>query len=189
MPELTSKVAERIADRVIDEHRTLAVRWLDRLRHLVLVKPNDIFPSPTLLDHIPELLARVGKSIGASDREDIAADSAVVMKAQELGALRHTQHASVHQILQEYDLLGGVLATFVKEEIQRLGLRPSPDECFDIASRVSRAIAVSGGRPLRPSSVITPTRSRRRRSSSKVSTGCSATNCASRLGWSTPPHT
>ena len=142
MPELASGFAELIAQRLIDEHRTLAVRWLDRLRQLVPVKPNEIFPSPSLLDHIPELITRIGRYVGAFDQEDIAANAPVVAKAQELGALRHAQHASVHQILHEYDLLDGVLITFVKEEIERLKLRPSPGECIDLASMVSRAIAV-----------------------------------------------
>jgi signal transduction histidine kinase len=74
--------------------------------------------------------------------QDIAADSAVVSKAQELGALRHAQHASVHQILQEYDLLDGVLITFVKEEGERSSLRPSPAECIDVTHLVNQAIAV-----------------------------------------------
>ncbi len=142
MPELASGFAELIAQRLIDEHRTLAARWLDRLLQLVEVKPNEIFPSPSLLDHIPELITRIGRYVGAYDHEDIAANSAVVTKAQELGALRHAQHASVHQILHEYDLLDGVLITFVKEEIERFKLRPSPDECIDVANMVSRAIAV-----------------------------------------------
>jgi len=142
MPELASGFAELIAQRVIDEHRTLAARWLDRLRQLVAVKPNEIFPSPSLLDHIPELIASIGRFIGAYDHEDIAANSVVVVKAQELGVLRHAQHASVHQILQEYDLLDGVLITFVKDEIQRLGLRPTTEECIDMTSLLTRAIAV-----------------------------------------------
>ena len=142
MPELASGFAELIAQRMMQEHRALASRWLDRLRPMVTVKPDEIFPSPSLLDHIPELIARIGRHVGALDREDIAVNSSVVMKAQELGALRHAQHASVHQILQEYDLLDGVLTTFVKEEIRRFTMRPTPQECIDVASLVGRAIAV-----------------------------------------------
>lgn len=142
MRELASGFAELIAQRVIDEHRTLAGRWLDRLRSLVTVNADDIFPSPSLLDHIPELITRIGRYLGAYDAEDIAANPAVVLKAQELGALRHSQRASVHQILQEYDLLDGVLITFIKEETDRLELRPTPGECIAIANLVSKAIAV-----------------------------------------------
>jgi signal transduction histidine kinase len=142
MPELASGFAELIAQRFIDEHRALAARWLDRLRELVPVTADEIFPSPSLLDHIPELITRIGEYIGGHDREDIAADSAVVSKARELGALRHAQHASVHQILQEYDLLDGVLITFVKEESARASLRPSPAECVDVTHLVNRSIAV-----------------------------------------------
>lgn len=142
MAELATKLADTIAERVIAEHRVLAARWLERLRPLMTVAPNEIFPSPSLLDHIPELITRIGHYLGAPNHEDIAANSAVVRKAQELGALRHAQHASVHQILQEYDLLGGILMTFVNEEIARLGLRPSPDECIDIGKVVNWAISV-----------------------------------------------
>jgi hypothetical protein len=42
------------------------------------------------------------------------------MKAnlKELGELRHDQHASVHQLLREYELLRGILETFVGEEAE-----------------------------------------------------------------------
>jgi hypothetical protein len=90
MPELASKLADTIAQRVIAEHQALAARWLDRLRPLVTVKSNEIFPSPRLLDHIPELITRIGSYLGAPNHQDIAANSAVVIKAQELGVLRYS---------------------------------------------------------------------------------------------------
>ena len=59
--------------------------------------------------------------ICVSLRIAIAANTAILDKARELGALRHGQRASLHQVLREYQLLGGVLVNFVLEEMERLG--------------------------------------------------------------------
>ena len=40
-------------------------------------------------------------------------------KARELGTLRHQQRASLHQVLREYQLLGGILMRFVEDEAIR----------------------------------------------------------------------
>ena len=88
MPQLATEFSHRISERVIEEHRALAGRWLDRLHQLVSVEADEIFPSPSLLDHIPELIARIGRFLGDYDHEDIATNSAVLVKAQELGVLR-----------------------------------------------------------------------------------------------------
>jgi signal transduction histidine kinase len=61
-------------------------------------------------------------------------------KARELGLLRHDQQASVHQLLREYELLAELLESFVIEETARLGLQPSPEECFVVLRRLTRAV-------------------------------------------------
>ena len=142
MAQLAGDFASTISQCVMAEHRALAERWLDRLRALLTVTPEQIFPSPSLLDHIPELISRIGQYLGAPDTEDLAANSAVVLKAQELGALRHAQRASVHQILGEYDLLGGILTTFLREQIDVLDLEPAPEQCIEIINRIQRANSV-----------------------------------------------
>jgi signal transduction histidine kinase len=145
MPQQEPLSGAVIAQRVVEEHQLLARRWLDRLRPLVNVEPHKIFPSQTLLDHIPELITRIGTYLGNFDHDDIVANSAVVAKAQELGELRFDQKASVHQILREYELLDGVLTNFVKDEIASLGLRVTPAECIDLTTAIGRAIAVLRG--------------------------------------------
>jgi signal transduction histidine kinase len=142
VPSHLSQFAAEVAHRVAEEHRGLAGRWLERLKPMVTVEPNEIFPSVSLLDHIPDLIQRIGEYLGSEGHEDIAANSAVVMKAQELGDLRFSQRASVHQILQEYDLLGGILTSFLKEEITARGLRPSGTECVDLVNAIGRSISV-----------------------------------------------
>jgi hypothetical protein len=85
----------------------LAMRWLDLC---LRSSPNStaILPSATLLDHIPDLVREIGKFVGSPD-SGISDNSFVVLKGRELGALRHEQDASVHQLLKEYELLRGIL--------------------------------------------------------------------------------
>jgi signal transduction histidine kinase len=142
MSALASPFGDTIAQRVIDEHRMLAARWLDRLREVATVDPAQIFPGPSLLSHIPELISRIGRYLGGYDGEDIAADATVVLKARELGELRHAQQVSVHHILHEYDLLAGILMTFIREQIDDLQLHAPPAEYIAVMNRIRTAVAV-----------------------------------------------
>jgi signal transduction histidine kinase len=131
-----------IAERIRAEHRAIASRWLHRLMELLPLAPIDVFPTDTLLDHVPTLVHEIAAYLRAPDAEAIAANAAVIAKAQELGRLRHSQRASVHQVVQEYRLLGGVLATFVREETARLELQPEPSACFDMMRRLNECVGV-----------------------------------------------
>ena len=45
-----------LAARMRAEHATLAARWFERLRDLLPVDARDVFPTASLLDHIPALI-------------------------------------------------------------------------------------------------------------------------------------
>src|SRR5262245_6566943 len=110
-----------IADRIRAEHHTLAARWFDRLLDLLPVDARDVFPSDSLLDHIPGLILEISAYLRQPEDEAIVSNTAILEKARELGALRHSQRSSLHQVLREYQLLGSVLVTFVIEEMERPG--------------------------------------------------------------------
>jgi signal transduction histidine kinase len=129
-----------VAQRVTMERLTLAEQWLGRLRELLTVELNDVFPSDQLLDHIPLLIANIATYLRAPADEEIAANAAVIDKARELGLLRHEQKASVHQLLREYEVLEEILESFVSAETQRLGLQPTSEECFEVLRRLTRSI-------------------------------------------------
>jgi signal transduction histidine kinase len=131
-----------IAARMASERLALAGRWLERLRELLTVAANDVFPSDRLLDHIPSLVEQIAHYLAAPADEAIAANAAVMDKARELGQLRHQQRATAHQLLHEYEILGEILEAFVVGETDRLGLRPSVDECFEVQRRLTRAVRV-----------------------------------------------
>jgi signal transduction histidine kinase len=133
--------AATIAARIDAERYALAARWLDRLVALIPVGPNDVFPTETLLDHVPKLIEQIAKFLAAPENE-IATDTFVVAEARELGELRHQQQASVHQLLREYELLRNILGTFVGEEARRLRLDPDYEQVLLALQRIDRAVAL-----------------------------------------------
>ena len=142
MGSVTTGFAAAIADRIAAEHALLAARWFARLRELLPVGADEVFPSDSLLDHIPTLILDVSEYVRAPEEQAIAANTQVVEKARELGALRHQQRASLHQVLREHQLLGSILLTFVQDELIRLELSPTPEESMTVVVRIHRAVAV-----------------------------------------------
>jgi signal transduction histidine kinase len=112
------------------------------LKELVCVPEAEVFPSEALLDHIPDLIREMAGYLRTPGDEAIAANTAVIAKAQELGVLRHAQRASVHQVLQEYRLLGNILTAFVREETDRLPVGLHPTECIDVIQRLHECVGV-----------------------------------------------
>jgi signal transduction histidine kinase len=120
----------------------LAARWFARLRDLLPVGAEEVFPSDSLLDHIPSLIIDISNYVKAPEAEAIAANTKVTDKARELGTLRHQQRASLHQVLREYQMLGSILLGFVHDESIRLMLSPTPTECMTVVSRLHQAVEV-----------------------------------------------
>jgi signal transduction histidine kinase len=137
-----SQTIDHFAGRLAAEHTTLARAWLERLDALVAVDRHDVFPSPQLLDHIPDVLREIAVYLRAPADEEIAANTAVMAKAGELGELRFDQQASVHQLLREYQLLGAVLEEFFAREAARLGDRADATAAVLAVSRAQQAVQV-----------------------------------------------
>lgn len=141
MADLTATdFGDLIAERIHQEHVSISVRWLERLRTLLSVEENEIFPTDQLLDHIPALIREVSAYLRAPAEASVAANTSVMEKARELGELRHTQRASVHQLHAEYRLLEAILASFVQEEVERLPVQPPAAEVVDVLRRLSEAV-------------------------------------------------
>jgi signal transduction histidine kinase len=133
---------DAIAERIRAEHRALATRWFERLLDLLPVDAREIFPTESLLDHVPALILEISAYVRHPEEGAIAANTAILDKARELGSLRHAQRASLHQVLREYQVLSGVLVTFVVEEMNRLGIVPPPAETALLVSRLHQAVDV-----------------------------------------------
>jgi signal transduction histidine kinase len=132
--------AASLADRMRAGHTALAARWFERLRELLPVESNEVFPSESLLDHIPALIVDISEYLRSPEDEAIVANTLVVEKARELGTLRYHQHASLHQLVREYQLLGGVLVAFVREEVAKSAIVPPADECVELVGRLHLAV-------------------------------------------------
>lgn len=134
--------ADLVAERMRVEHAALARRWFERLLDLLPVDARDVFPTDSLLDHIPALIVEISGYLRQPEEGAIAANTAILEKARELGALRHGQRASLHQVLREYQVLSGVLVTFVVEELSRLSVPPPASESVSVVYRLTQAVDV-----------------------------------------------
>ncbi len=132
--------AAAIAESMRASHVELAARWLHRLHDLLAVPVAAVFPSASLLDHIPDLIEQIAGDIASESAEALVANTGVIRKAQELGELRYRQQASVHQLLREYRLLADVLNAFVDEEVFRLNLDTHASEALAVAGRLHEAV-------------------------------------------------
>ena len=83
---ISTDFGDRIAERMRAEHRTLATRWFERLLDLLPVEARAVFPSDSLLDHIPALILEISAYLRNPEDEAIVANTAILEKARELGA-------------------------------------------------------------------------------------------------------
>ena len=127
---------------MVAEHQILAAKWLERLNALLPVDANEVFPTDHLLDHIPSLIVEIAEYLREPKREEFAANTLMMSKARELGELRYQQKASVHQLLREYRILGGILAAFVQDEASRDPGRVDPGEAIMLLTALSQAVSI-----------------------------------------------
>jgi signal transduction histidine kinase len=138
---LTHDFGGQIADRMVAAHQVLALRWLERLHVLMPVEANEVFPTDHLLDHIPTLIVEIADYLREPTRVEFAANTLMMSKARELGELRYRQRASVHQLLREYRILGGILTAFVQEEADQFP-DVAPAKAVSLLSALTQAVGV-----------------------------------------------
>ena len=142
MPVLTDcPLATTLADRLRADRDELTGRWLERIAARVALDPNRVFPTDELLDHVPLLLDGIADYVEDPARE-IGADAPVVAKAMELGDLRHGQGFDAYQLLKEYEILGGILFTFLADVVDEIDDPCSRRELLVCTHRVFRAVAL-----------------------------------------------
>src|SRR5678816_1242192 len=94
-------LATMLAERMRQARHELSARWLERISKRVSIDPNHVFPTNELLDHVPLLLVGIADYV-ENPALAVSADTPVLAKAMELGALRHAQGFDEYQILKEY---------------------------------------------------------------------------------------
>jgi signal transduction histidine kinase len=135
------RVATALAEELRSARLELTQRWLDRIAARVTIDRSRIFPTDEVLDHVPVLLEGIADYL-ENPAEEISADVPVIAKAIELGRLRHAQGFSAYQILKEYEMLGGVLFSFLVREVDEIEEEFPPSDLLTCAHRLFRAVEV-----------------------------------------------
>ena len=137
--EYPSALATRLASELRSVKRDLVQRWLERIQARVTLAPNEIFPTESLLNHVPLLIDGIATYL-ESEETSLAADNAVAAKAMELGELRHEQGFDVYEILKELEILGAILFYFLQGLTETNRIRGTKREFFICWQRVAHAI-------------------------------------------------
>lgn len=130
-----------LADRLRQSRHDLAKRWLDRIAARVAIDVNDIFPTDELLDHVPLLIEGVADYL-ENPASEVHADTPVVAKAMELGQLRHSQGFDAYQILKEYEILGGILFSYLAECADEIAEPCEKSELLYCGQRLFKAVTL-----------------------------------------------
>jgi signal transduction histidine kinase len=138
---INCRLAAVLAAQLRDGREEITRRWLDRIAAGVDLDRNRVFPTDELLDHVPLLMDRIADYL-ENPADEISADGPLIGKALELGELRWSQGFDAHQILKEYEILGGVLFQFLVRGADDIPEPCTRAELLACAHRVFRAVAV-----------------------------------------------
>ncbi|MEX1186953.1 MAG: sensor histidine kinase [Gemmatimonadaceae bacterium] len=133
-------LASEVANLLRGSKDELVSRWLERISARVSLAPNKIFPTDDLLNHVPLLIEGIADFLERPDDPDDG--TAMSAKAMELGALRHAQGFDAYQILKEYEILGGVVFSFLYEAVEEARLEAPRRDFLRCWQRVGQAIEV-----------------------------------------------
>jgi signal transduction histidine kinase len=130
-----------LAQRLRDEQEHLTMRWLERISQRVNLHPNKIFPTEDMLDHVPILILGIATYV-EDPSQPVTADTPVIAKAMELGALRHSQGFDEYELLKEYEIFGGILYSFLASAVDEIEQECSRSELILCAHRLYQAISL-----------------------------------------------
>lgn len=139
--EIDCPLAVALAGRLRRSREDIVERWLERISARVNLDANRIFPSDDLIDHVPLLVSGIADYI-EDPADEISADVPVLAKALELGQMRHEQGFDLHEILKEYELLGGILHHFIQETIGTIEEPCTAEELVACTHRLFRAVSL-----------------------------------------------
>jgi signal transduction histidine kinase len=134
-------LAKAVADRMRSSRDELTRRWLDRISARVRLDPNRVFPTDSLLDHMPMLILGIADYIENPEKV-ILSEVPVVAKAMELGELRFSQGFDEYELLKEYEIFGGILFSFLSRVVDGIEEPCSRGELLACAHRLFLAVAL-----------------------------------------------
>jgi signal transduction histidine kinase len=135
------RVAGTLADRVRTSQASISLRWLERIAARVSVAEQEVFPTQALLDNVPMLVEAIADYLERPTEDGPTAER-VIAKAAELGQMRFEQGFSPYQILKEFELLGGIVLSFMSRAADELPIECPPGELLVCAQRVHRSLSL-----------------------------------------------
>ena len=138
-PEYPAALATRLAAELRAVKRDLVQRWLERIEARVAISANEVFPTESLLNHVPLLIDGIATYL-ENEETSLAADNAVAAKAMELGELRHEQGFDVYEILKELEILGAILFSFLQSLADKTRIKGKKRDFLICWQRVAHAI-------------------------------------------------
>lgn len=118
--------------------RELTRLWLDRLLERIDLHPRRVFPSETLLNHIPEVLRAISSYLSTGG--DLGAEEMVREEFQKMAKLRREQGYDIDEILAEFEILGDILYDALREEARSFGRTVPADYAIAVSERLYRAL-------------------------------------------------
>lgn len=134
-------LAGALASRLRGAKRELIEHWLNRISERVNLDPNRVFPTEDLLNHVPILVEGIAEYL-ENPAAEVSTDIPLVAKAMELGALRHAQGFDPYEILKEYEILGGILFTYLARAADEIEESCEKGELLVCGHRLFRAISI-----------------------------------------------
>jgi signal transduction histidine kinase len=113
--------------------------WLDRLQQRLDVHPGRVFPSDTLLNHIPEVLKAISDYLCTSG--SMVAEQLVRGELGKLARLRREQGYDVDELLAEFEILGEILYAALREEAGAFEQKVPAEHAIEVAERLYRALS------------------------------------------------
>lgn len=134
-------LAGALASRLRGSKRELIEHWLNRISERVNLDPNRVFPTEDLLNHVPILVEGIAEYL-ENPAAEVSTDIPLVAKAMELGALRHAQGFDAYEILKEYEILGGILFTYLARAADEIEEPCEKGQLLVCGHRLFRAISI-----------------------------------------------
>lgn len=134
-------LASVLAARLRAEREELTRRWLDRIAARVSIDASRVFPTTDLLNHVPLLIDGIAAYL-ENPADGIAGDIPVIGKATELGELRHQQGFDAYEIFKEYEILGGVLFSFLSRIVDGIDQPCTRSELLNCGHRLFHAVTL-----------------------------------------------
>lgn len=134
-------LAEALASKLRAAKREVIGKWLERISVRVNLHPNKVFPTADLLNHVPILVEGIAEYL-ENPAAEVSTDIPLVAKAMELGALRHAQGFDAYEILKEYEILGGILFTYLARAADEIEEPCEKSQLLICGHRLFRAISI-----------------------------------------------